>query len=44
MQSTYVEETVTVENAREYGHTHLSEVVTISFLWIDIIFSTYEKH
>nr|GLL32935.1 nuclear ribonuclease Z isoform X1 [Ipomoea trifida] len=27
VQSTYVEETVTVENAREYGHTHLSEIV-----------------
>nr|GMD21928.1 nuclear ribonuclease Z-like [Ipomoea batatas] len=27
VESTYVEETVTVENAREYGHTHLSEIV-----------------
>lgn len=26
MESTYVENTMTVENARDYGHTHLSEV------------------
>ncbi|KAI3785710.1 hypothetical protein L1987_44834 [Smallanthus sonchifolius] len=27
MESTYVENTMTVENARDYGHTHLSEIV-----------------
>ncbi|KAD4888940.1 hypothetical protein E3N88_21013 [Mikania micrantha] len=27
MESTYVEDTMTVDNAREYGHTHLSEIV-----------------
>ncbi|KAK9283451.1 hypothetical protein L1049_011695 [Liquidambar formosana] len=26
MESTYVDNTVTVEDARDYGHTHLSEV------------------
>lgn len=27
MESTYVENTMTVENARDYGHTHLSEII-----------------
>ncbi|KAJ0755010.1 putative ribonuclease Z [Helianthus annuus] len=27
MESTYVENSMTVENARDYGHTHLSEIV-----------------
>ncbi|KAK1433746.1 hypothetical protein QVD17_10662 [Tagetes erecta] len=27
MESTYVENTMSVENARDYGHTHLSEIV-----------------
>nr|XP_043617254.1 tRNase Z TRZ1 [Erigeron canadensis]XP_043617255.1 tRNase Z TRZ1 [Erigeron canadensis] len=27
MESTYVEDTMTVENARDYGHTHLSEII-----------------
>ncbi|KAM7479987.1 hypothetical protein LguiA_028200 [Lonicera macranthoides] len=27
MESTYVENTMTVENAREYGHIHLSEII-----------------
>ncbi|CAK9155688.1 unnamed protein product [Ilex paraguariensis] len=31
MESTYVENTMTVEDAREYGHTHLSEVVSLLF-------------
>ncbi|KAJ9677358.1 hypothetical protein PVL29_022374 [Vitis rotundifolia] len=28
MESTFVDNTVTVEHAREYGHTHLSEIVS----------------
>ncbi|PWA55897.1 tRNAse Z1 [Artemisia annua] len=28
MESTYVEDTMTVENARDYGHTHLSEIIS----------------
>ncbi|PWA43043.1 tRNAse Z1 [Artemisia annua] len=28
MESTYVENTMTVENARDYGHTHLSEIIS----------------
>ncbi|KAI3759325.1 hypothetical protein L6452_07059 [Arctium lappa] len=30
MESTYVENTMTVENARDYGHTHLSEIINYS--------------
>ncbi|KVI06396.1 hypothetical protein Ccrd_015258 [Cynara cardunculus var. scolymus] len=29
-RSTYVENTMTVENARDYGHTHLSEIINYS--------------
>ncbi|XP_071713816.1 tRNase Z TRZ1-like [Rutidosis leptorrhynchoides] len=28
MESTYVDNTMTVEHAREYGHTHLSEIIS----------------
>ncbi|KAK9278378.1 hypothetical protein L1049_027943 [Liquidambar formosana] len=28
MESTYVDNAMTVENARDYGHTHLSEIVS----------------
>lgn len=28
MESTYVEKSMTVENARDYGHTHLSEIIS----------------
>ncbi|CAH1422499.1 unnamed protein product [Lactuca virosa] len=28
MESTYVENTMSVENARDYGHTHLSEIIS----------------
>ncbi|KAL0361569.1 UNVERIFIED_CONTAM: tRNase Z TRZ1 [Sesamum radiatum] len=27
LQSTYVEDTCTVEDARDYGHTHLAEII-----------------
>ncbi|KAJ9567301.1 hypothetical protein OSB04_003267 [Centaurea solstitialis] len=30
MESTYVENAMTVENARDYGHTHLSEIINYS--------------
>ncbi|KAH0691727.1 hypothetical protein KY289_019085 [Solanum tuberosum] len=30
MESTYVEEKTTADNAREYGHTHLSEIINFA--------------
>ncbi|MCO5607662.1 hypothetical protein L7F22_061860 [Adiantum nelumboides] len=30
MEATFVDDTMTVEHAREYGHTHLSEVAALS--------------
>lgn len=33
MQSTFVDDKVTVEHAKEYGHTHLSEVSFQDLVW-----------
>lgn len=30
MESTYVEDKTTADNAREYGHTHLSEIINFA--------------